>query len=156
MLHPSAVENALESYLGALQSVAVKVLKAGRLDEDGDPIDMGAEEEFAQECAMLQRVSNHPFLLKFYGFGVNTDGTGFIVTELLEKGSLRGLLADTSCELPWRTRVTIAHQLAQGMEHLHSVPIVHRGTCLLHTHTRFTRRAGNHFFPCLSYVPTTL
>jgi serine/threonine protein kinase len=39
--------------------VAVKVLFAGgALDEDGDPVDSNAEQDFQKECAALQRVNS--------------------------------------------------------------------------------------------------
>lgn len=105
--------------------VAVKVLKSGEVDEHGDPLDPIAVEEFRKECAMLERLE-HPHLLRFYGYGLNESGNGFLVTELMGLGSLRHVLLDHTMPLPWRERMSIAHQLSLGMEHLHGIPIVHR------------------------------
>lgn len=107
------------------QRVAIKVLKASAVDEDGDLIDESSEREFKQECAML-RCLNHPNLLRFYGFGETHDGRGFIVTDLASNGALRNILLDSTLELPWPQRVSIAKDIAQGMAHLHNIPIIHR------------------------------
>lgn len=74
---------------------------------------------------MLQRLK-HPHVLQFHGYGTLSSGNGFIVTELMARGSLRSVLADSGRDLSWATRLSIALQLALGMEHLHQVPIVHR------------------------------
>eukprot|EP00037_Helgoeca_nana_P031308 m.398176 g.398176 ORF g.398176 m.398176 type:complete len:1112 (+) comp28369_c0_seq2:30-3365(+) len=112
--------------------VAVKILKAGAVDSEGDAIDAFAEEDFRKECEVLQRL-NHPHLLKFLGYGSSMGsgsgasmGKGFIVTELMPLGSLRSVLRDESRDLSREVRLTIARQLAEGMAHLHSIPIVHR------------------------------
>eukprot|EP00035_Acanthoeca_spectabilis_P027448 m.466603 g.466603 ORF g.466603 m.466603 type:complete len:1083 (-) comp25399_c0_seq1:69-3317(-) len=110
---------------GKSTAVAIKVLKSTAVDADGDPLDLFAEEDFRKECDMLQRV-NHPNLLSFHGFGVTSAGVGFLVTELMEMGSLRGVLQDLRIELSWADRLSIAQQLAAGMTHLHAIPIVHR------------------------------
>jgi serine/threonine protein kinase len=102
----------------------VKVLKASAVDSDGDAVDLGAEEDFRKECAILVQL-HHPNLLAFHGYGSTASGTAFIVTELLA-GSLRGALQDDTVTLSWSTRCSIALSLARGMAYLHSIPIVHR------------------------------
>ena len=106
--------------------VAIKVLFAGALDADGDLIDPNADEEFRKECTALQRI-NSPHLLTFYGYGTIENGrNGFIVTELMRGGSLAKVLHDHDRDLPWRTRMSIALQVALGMEHLHGRHMLHR------------------------------
>lgn len=108
--------------------VAIKVLKGTAVDAEGDALDPHAEEDFRKECDVLRRL-RHPHLLSFYGYGVTPAGSGFLVTELMPRGSLRAVLRDKTETLPWATRLTIAAELASGMEHLHQIPIVHRGEC---------------------------
>lgn len=103
--------------------VAIKVLLAGAVDEEGDLIDLSASDHLWKECAVLQRL-DHPHLLKFHGYGTTSTGVGFIVTELMTLGSLQAILADPRWELPWKTRVSIGLQCALGMETLHGIPIV--------------------------------
>jgi hypothetical protein len=103
--------------------VAVKVLRGGRRDEEGDCLDHSADKDLQSECAVLQQL-NHPHLIKFWGYGTTATGNGFIVTELMELGSLRGILSDPSQEVLWHTRVSIGLQCALGMEHLHKIAIV--------------------------------
>lgn len=109
------------------QAVAVKMLKFGAVDSDGDPTDPEALLDFQQECAMLQRL-HHPHLLRFHGYGTAAVGSGFIVTELMSMGSLFAVLGDAAIDLPWATRTSVALQLSLGMDHLHNhpTPIVHR------------------------------
>eukprot|EP00035_Acanthoeca_spectabilis_P015826 m.317844 g.317844 ORF g.317844 m.317844 type:complete len:1135 (+) comp16442_c0_seq2:26-3430(+) len=105
--------------------VAIKILHSV-LDDSGQRLNLHAETDLAIECESLRQVS-HPNLLRFYGFGMTADGKGFIVTELMAGGSLRRVLQDEPMvELPWRLRLSIATQVATGMAHLHSIPIVHR------------------------------
>jgi serine/threonine protein kinase len=118
-----------EVWSGRLQPedlrVAVKILFAGMIDDEGDPIDPTADEDFHKECAVLQRIDS-PHLLRFYGFGTTESGNGFIVTELMSGGSLEDVLHDPERDLPWRTRVAIGLQVALGMDHLHKLQILHR------------------------------
>jgi hypothetical protein len=105
--------------------VAVKCFFAGGVDEDGDPINPRAADEFGLECEALLRVDS-PHLIKFFGSGTTSEGRGFIVTELMSGGSLEGALHDPKRDLPWRVRVMIGLQVALGMEHLHKRLMLHR------------------------------
>jgi hypothetical protein len=108
------------------QRVAIKVMLAAVVDDDGDVVDPYADEDFRKECDALQRIDS-PYLLKFFGFGTTASGGRFIVTELLEGGSLHDVLRNpTRDDLPWRTRVKIALQVALGMKHLHERHMLHR------------------------------
>eukprot|EP00038_Savillea_parva_P010982 m.194261 g.194261 ORF g.194261 m.194261 type:complete len:1160 (-) comp19138_c0_seq1:40-3519(-) len=107
------------------QHVAVKLLKSAITDEEGDLLDPLAEQDFVAEVAMLCRI-RHVNVVEFHGCGRTATGQAFICTELMKLGSLRDLLLDNERALPWPTRFSIALQLSLGMEHLHSVPVVHR------------------------------
>ena len=107
------------------QAVAIKVLFAEMVDEDGDTVDDYASDDFMKECHALQCIDS-PHLLKFYGFGITSTGSGFIVTELMTGGSLEHVLHDLTRELRWSTRASYALQVALGMEHLHKKHILHR------------------------------
>ena len=107
------------------QRVAVKIMLAGALDEDGDVVDLTADEDFHKECAALQRVDS-PHLLKFFGFGTTAEGNGFIVTELMLGGALEDVLHDPNRDLAWHLRVQIGLQVALGMKHLHKRQMLHR------------------------------
>lgn len=81
--------------------------------------------DFAKECDALRQV-NHPNLLKFYGSGVTQTGERFIVTELISSGSLRRRLHNSTIEMTWRERTSIALQVATGLAYLHNIPLIHR------------------------------
>eukprot|EP00035_Acanthoeca_spectabilis_P007620 m.139478 g.139478 ORF g.139478 m.139478 type:complete len:1141 (-) comp14018_c0_seq2:130-3552(-) len=105
--------------------VAIKLLTACMVDEDGDPIDPHAEEEFVKECTALRMV-HHPNLLAFHGHGKTAQGQGFIVTELMPGGALEDALLDTGRDMSWRERISYAVQTASGLAHLHAIPLIHR------------------------------
>ena len=48
------------------------------------------------------------------------------MTELMSGGSLEDVLHNKDRDLPWRTRVAIALQVALGMNHLHERHMLHR------------------------------
>jgi hypothetical protein len=88
---------------------------AGERDEDGDVIVATAQEDFRKECAAMLLIDS-PRLLKIFGFGTTEIGTGFIVSELMANGSLEDVLHNQKRPLPWRTRLSISHDVAVGME----------------------------------------
>eukprot|EP00035_Acanthoeca_spectabilis_P005438 m.113568 g.113568 ORF g.113568 m.113568 type:complete len:1135 (-) comp13027_c0_seq1:1812-5216(-) len=106
--------------------VAVKILQ-NAVDEEGDAlVGMDLEVEFEKECAALMKV-NHPNLLQIFGFGKMPDGNYCIVTEFMALGSLNDLIVSKqNVLLNWQTKVSISLQLAQGMAHLHKIPLIHR------------------------------
>jgi serine/threonine protein kinase len=57
------------------------------------------------------------------------DGAPFLVTELMTRGSLRGILANASLPLPVALRLRMALDTSQGMAFLHTFqphPMIHR------------------------------
>ena len=114
--------------------VAIKLLKkptTAPTDENSEYASavarMNAEtaEELRKECETLQMIK-HPNLLIFFGAGTSADGRLFMVTELLAGGSLRAVLLDATLAIEWKRRLRIAVHVAAGMQHLHSLSIVHR------------------------------
>ena len=77
---------------------------------------------FEQEARAAGQL-NHPNILSVYDVGVDS-GRPYIVSELLEGGSLREALGDGP--LPWRKAVHCARQVAEGLAAAHDKRIVHR------------------------------
>lgn len=105
-------------------SVAIKTLHRGIAELDPEAV-----AEFQQEADRMQSI-RHPNLVTFYGAGtMATRGSSgvepFLVFELMELGALRGLLASQRA-MPWPSRQQLAVDIARGMQHLHSIPILHR------------------------------
>jgi len=77
----------------------------------------------------------HPNIVTFFGAGVDDEGNGFLITELMATGSLRGVLANTRdhTELSWMRRLQFSADIAAGMLFLHSrqPPMLHRDLMLL-------------------------
>eukprot|EP00035_Acanthoeca_spectabilis_P014184 m.270077 g.270077 ORF g.270077 m.270077 type:complete len:1646 (+) comp16073_c0_seq5:117-5054(+) len=102
---------------GRTEPVAIKVLNCV-------PYSLDAQGEFQKECKVLQNLNNK-HLLKFYGYGVRESGHCFLVTELME-GTLAVRLAARSLHLPWTLRIDTAIKIADGMEALHKMKLLHR------------------------------
>src|SRR5229473_3812653 len=109
-----AVYRARDTRLG--RDVAIKVLTAVTLS---DRERMQRFEQEARATGML----NHPNLLTIYDVG-NTEGTPFLVSELLEGETLRDRLDRGA--IPPRKSVDIALQIAHGLAAAHDKGIVHR------------------------------
>lgn len=96
--------------------LACKVLKNGGME---------AKLEFLKEVKMLQTLV-HPNLLPLIDCFVNC-GNLYLVTPFMPKGSLGSVLRTFEpADFPWGSRISIALDIAKGMEYLHSQHIVHR------------------------------
>ncbi len=58
--------------------------------------------------------------------GTTAAGIPFLVTELMELGSLTSILQDEATDLPWPLRQRIAFEIASGMALVHSLGRMHR------------------------------
>ncbi|KAL9688939.1 hypothetical protein QQ045_033366 [Rhodiola kirilowii] len=78
------------------------------------------------KLSLMKRL-RHPNILLFMG-AVTVGHHLCIVTEYLPRGSLFQLLRKKTVKLDWRRRVSMAMDIAQGMNYLHhsNPPIVHR------------------------------
>jgi len=84
-------------------------------------------EEFQREAALMVNMEPHPNVVKTYGVCKETDEKpSAIITEYLEKGSLRSLLDDNSVEINFLQAIGIARDIAKGMAHIHAQQIFHR------------------------------
>jgi Tol biopolymer transport system component len=108
------VYRARDTRLG--RDVAVKILPA-ELAGDAQRL-----QRFEQEARAISAL-NHPNVLAIYDVGAQ-EGTHFLVTELLEGGTLRERMRDA--RLPVRKAVEIAVQIAEGLAAAHEHGIVHR------------------------------
>lgn len=97
--------------------VAVKVLHAG-LSED-----QGFLRRFRTE-AQLAASLHHPNVMAVYDWGED-DGIPFMVLELLEGGSLRGML-DAGLRLTPSQAAHVGRQVAAALEYAHGRGLVHR------------------------------
>jgi eukaryotic-like serine/threonine-protein kinase len=104
--------------------VAVKFLPAALAS---DPM---ARERFQREARTASAL-NHPNICTLYDIGEH-DGHPFIVMELLEGTTLRGLLQRAKSETPGEAPLRLdkvldfAIQIAEGLEAAHAAGIIHR------------------------------
>ncbi len=99
------------------RDVAIKVLPAAFTS------DLERLRRFEQE-ALATASLNHPNILAVFDVGTATDGTVFVVSELLEGATLRDAL--TRSALPLRKVLDYALQIARGLAAAHDKGIVHR------------------------------
>jgi len=97
------------------RKVAIKLLVAGLHDEQ-------ALRRFEQE-ARAAGALNHPNVLVIHDIGLH-EGQPYIISELLEGGTLRERLRGTP--LPIGQAIDCAVQLAEGLRAAHAKGIVHR------------------------------
>src|SRR5262249_27436990 len=98
------------------RDVAIKVLSS---DLATDPAALARFEREAMSVAKL----SHPNILSIFEFG-RDGGTTFVVTELVEGGTLRARLQGGA--LPSRRAVAYAVQIARGIAAAHARGVVHR------------------------------
>lgn len=98
------------------RDVAIKILPASYAR---DPDRLQRFEQEARTVAAL----NHPNILALYDTGTH-EGSPYLVSELLEGGTLREQLVDGP--LPARKAIDYALQIAQGLAAAHEKGIVHR------------------------------
>ncbi|MFO0558782.1 MAG: serine/threonine-protein kinase [Polyangiales bacterium] len=99
------------------RSVAVKVLKPSITPAS----QLG--KRFLREASILSKLS-HQNVPHVYEAG-DADGRPFIVMELIEGPSLRKVM-DAQGALPVDTAVSIAHEIAGALAHVHALGFVHR------------------------------
>ena len=97
--------------------VAVKVLRPGLA---GDVVFLRRFQAEARVVAALR----HPHILRIYDWGED-GGDPYLVSELLEGGSLRSLL-DHGGRLSPSQAATVGYEAASALEHAHQRGLVHR------------------------------
>lgn len=100
--------------------VAIKVILGELLMMDETITD-----EFEKEIRFMQQM-RHANVVLFYGAGQQEDGTPFLVTELVERGSLYSVLMHHDGTIPWRRKLQFALDTAKGMAYLHDSNVIHR------------------------------
>jgi serine/threonine protein kinase len=98
------------------REVAIKILPASF---SSDPERLRRFEQEARSAGIL----NHPNITAVYDLGTH-DGAPYVVQELLEGQTLRGVIADG--RLPARKTVDYARGIAEGLAAAHDKGIVHR------------------------------
>ncbi|KAJ3694562.1 hypothetical protein LUZ60_010042 [Juncus effusus] len=99
--------------------VAIKMLKGGK--------DLGAENEFKAETAVISRV-HHKHLVELIGYFVG-NGKMILVFEFVSNKTLQFHLHESASVMDWKTRVKIAIGSAKGLAYLHEEckpRIIHR------------------------------
>lgn len=78
-----------------------------------------------REIAILRDV-RHPCIVQLIGLCKLTEDDIYVVTEYLERGSLRDVLKDHAIHLPWWLRISFSVQLGRALLYLHTKGIMHR------------------------------
>lgn len=106
------------------EPVAVKIIRLPDDDERGD-LCARLENQFTREVTLLSRL-HHPNVIKFVGACRKTP-VYCVITEYLPEGSLRAYLHKLEHKiLPLPKLISMALDLARGMEYIHSQRVIHR------------------------------
>ncbi|GAV74330.1 Pkinase_Tyr domain-containing protein [Cephalotus follicularis] len=106
------------------EAVAVKIIRVPDDDENGT---MAArlEKQYSREVTLLSRL-HHPNVIKFVA-ACRKPPVYCVITEYLSEGSLRAYLHKLEHKsLPLPKLISIALDIAHGMEYIHSLGIIHR------------------------------
>ncbi|XP_073124780.1 serine/threonine/tyrosine-protein kinase HT1-like [Henckelia pumila] len=106
------------------EPVAVKIIRVPDDDENGF-LEARLEKQFNREVTLLSRL-HHQNIIKLVG-ACRKPLVFCIVTEYLAEGSLRGYLhkLEHKC-LPLQKLISMALDIARGMEYIHSHGVIHR------------------------------
>ena len=100
------------------REVALKVMLPGMV---GDP---ELKQRFEREARAVARLS-HPAVLTVFDLGYHTDGSPYIVMELLRGRDLLERMRDGT-PFPLAEKLSIVGQILDGLGHAHKAGIVHR------------------------------
>ncbi|KAF3335081.1 tyrosine-protein kinase SRK3-like protein [Carex littledalei] len=106
------------------QPVAVKLIRQPD-EEENEELSARIEKQFMREISNLSHLY-HPNVIKLVG-ACKTPPVYCIITEYLSGGSLRSFLRkpENRC-LPLNKILSIALEVARGMEYIHSQGVIHR------------------------------
>ncbi|KAL2467265.1 Protein kinase superfamily protein [Abeliophyllum distichum] len=106
------------------EHVAVKIIRVPDNDENGS-LGERLEKEFTREVTLLSRL-HHQNVIKFIA-GCRNPPVFCIVTEYLSEGSLRSYLHKLEHKsFPLQKLISMALDIARGMQYIHSQGIIHR------------------------------
>ncbi|KAA8515244.1 hypothetical protein F0562_018526 [Nyssa sinensis] len=106
------------------EPVAVKIIRVPDDDENGS-LTIRLEKQFSREVTLLSRL-HHQNVIKFVA-ACRKSPVFCIITEYLSEGSLRAFLHKLEKKsLPLQKLITIASEIARGMEYIHSQGVIHR------------------------------
>ncbi|EYU43388.1 hypothetical protein ABFS82_08G141700 [Erythranthe guttata] len=106
------------------EPVAVKIIRLPDDDENG-ALSARLEKHFTREVILLSRL-HHPNVVKFVA-SCRKHPVFCIVTEYLPEGSLRSYLHKLEHKLlPMEKTLSMALDIARGMEYIHSQGVIHR------------------------------
>ena len=111
----SVVYAATNTLLGT--RVAVKVLNP--LSRESD------RRRFERECQVMGRLSHHPSVVTVHHAGYATDGSPYLVMELVEGGSLADRL-DRHGAMSWQEAVDHVVLIAEALAYVHDAGVLHR------------------------------
>nr|XP_046910972.1 atrial natriuretic peptide receptor 1-like isoform X1 [Dermatophagoides farinae] len=117
-IESDSIKTAMDSVVTGIykgNQVVIKKLRTTKFD---------LSKEILIEVKIMREIS-HDNLTRF--FGICTENCLAIVTEYCSKGSLRGLLANSSLNLDWIFRCSIINDIISGMTHLHNSEHIYHG-----------------------------
>src|SRR5581483_11507358 len=106
-------------HLGLDRPMAVKVLS------DKFVTRPGAVDTLFTEARTLAKL-DHPNIVRVFNVDKDPSGLHFVITELLEGGSLEELALKSGRKLPIDDAVRLVCEAAAGLHHAHEAGLIHR------------------------------
>ncbi|CAB4474912.1 unnamed protein product [Rhizophagus irregularis] len=102
-----------------------------KIINDNISIDNKMEKSFLLELKLHQRRDFNERIIQIFGVSQNpTTNSCFLVVQYADGGNLRHILENTI--LSWVDKLNLAHQIAEGLNFLHSNGIIHENLILNH------------------------
>lgn len=100
------------------EAVAIKLMRQSHAEDDG------SRGRFLREARAAQSIE-HPGVVRALEYGVTAEDQPFLVLEHVEGRTLRDVI-ESHAPLTWSQAHPLITQIAQGLEALHAMGIVHR------------------------------
>ena len=113
-----------EGAFGSVEVIEVKgkIYAGKQYRKDGN----FSEEMFIREFQIMQRLQ-HEHIVQYHGCHMHTEHCSpVLIMEFLETNLHNFLLSDSHKDLPLARKVDLLYGIAQGLNYLHSMSIIHR------------------------------
>lgn len=123
-----------QGFYGSVYKVKHKYTNQVMVMKEMRRVTKEAKLTFLKEVQLLKSL-NHPNILQFIGILYREGKMLNLITEYADGGTLRKIIKNKAYSFPWEVRVSMARDLASGMNYLHKEGIIHRDfnskNCLL-------------------------
>lgn len=114
-----------QGFYGAVTKVCHKYTGQEMVMKEMAKVTDDTKISFLKEVQLLKSL-NHPNILQFIGILYKVGKVLVLITEYADGGTLRKTIKNTEKLFPWNLRISMARDIAAGMNYLHGRGIIHR------------------------------